>query len=178
MLVGSLALAVLLVLAGLGFHFLGGREQHTGPPPTLDAPLRDLTQLEDAQTSRLRELRDEALECMGWAAGNSFRQPNWPEIESIVGQRGLYFDPMITLAPPGLAEGLKQAEKNANLARYEQAFVRGNRAEFDAGETERCVERTKQISDEIARILGSVRETPTIDDPLSIGDAASRGVED
>lgn len=162
-------IAAALVLTGLAFHLLGGGQAGTGArAPSADAPIRDLTALDGTQAERLRALRDEALDCMGWAAGNSFRQPIWPEVESYVGHRGVYYGPIIGLVPPGLPSDLSEAESGANFDRYRGAFLRGRQAAFDAAETRRCIERAIEISGMLERLLEDARDPRTLGSPVSI----------
>lgn len=158
-----------LLVLGAAFYVLGGRAFMSAAPSSPDsaAPVRDLTTMTEAQTDRLRTLRDEAIDCMGWAAGNSFRRRTWPEVESYVGHRGLYYDEFLQLAPPGAPRDLEEAERSANLARYRSAFMRGQRASYNEAETTRCIERTMQISREVERLLEQVREPQTLGSPVS-----------
>lgn len=171
-LLGAGLVGLVVVLVGALFLWLE-REPGTAPEaePASESnrpPLRDLTTMNRDETARLRRLRNEALECMGWAAGNSFRKQMWPEVESYVGQRGLYFDFMLRLAPPGLSEDLNEAELEANRARYEDAFVRGRGASLDEAEIARCIARTREISNALERMLERERGPPAIDSPISI----------
>lgn len=162
-------LAVGLLVLGAAFYVLGGRAFMGAAPSSTDAagPVRDLTTMTEAQTERLRTLRDEAIDCMGWAAGNSFRSRTWPEVESYVGQRGLYYDEFLQLAPPGAPRDLEEAERSANLARYRSAFMRGQRAAYNEAESTRCIERTIELSRELERLLEQVRDPRTLGSPVS-----------
>lgn len=102
--------------------------------------------------ARVERLRNEALENIGWVAGNAYGRPIWPRIKEYVDEGGSYYNAFIGIIPNGGA-----ADVMSNIQRYKAAVNRGRGARYDEADMMRRVARTRQISEEIATELGSVR---------------------
>ncbi len=155
---GAYALAAAGVVGVALFVLLGGETDEAGDyaafrSESAGAPVRDAASLGEERTEKLRAVRDEALECMGWASGNAFRRYRWRQVESYVGQRGYYFDRFMALVPPGMPSALEDAERTENFARYQDAFVQGRRAPLDRAEIARCIERAIELNGELSALI-------------------------
>lgn len=104
-----------------------------------------------AAAADIRTLRDEAIQNVGWVAGNSHGHPIWPQMKGYVGRGGSYYKAFVSLAPPGLSRAEQQAEAHHNVRLYEKWFERGEQAAFNEAEATSRIQRVLQISEELKR---------------------------
>lgn len=96
--------------------------------------------------TELRTLRDEALEHIGWAAGNGQDKPIWPEIKSLVEKDGPGFNYFVNQSP--LFED-PEFEAFQNAMRYLAWRNEGAKQPYDEPEIRRRVARALELMNEL-----------------------------
>ena len=97
--------------------------------------------------AKLCKLRDQAIQNIGWVAGNSYDHPIWPEMEQYVGRGGVYYDTYVSLKC-----GLHRDEATtalANVQLYRDWFEKGRKKSFNEPDNMRRIKRVIQINDEL-----------------------------
>jgi hypothetical protein len=98
----------------------------------------------------IAELRNEGICNIGWAAGNAYGHPVWPQVKPHIGRGGTYYDAFVRLKAPGEDD---YVAANMNLARYKECWERGERLPFNEAEGIARIQRAIDIVKEMTRIL-------------------------
>jgi len=106
--------------------------------------------------TELRALRDEALEHIGWAAGNGQDKPIWPEIKGVVEKDGPGFNYFANSSP--LFED-QEMEAFQNTMRYLAWRNEGAKQPYDETEIRRRVDRALDLMRQLEELRQS-RTTP------------------
>lgn len=107
-----------------------------------DTPSPPVSRFSQIEIDRMVSLRDEALDNIGWVAGNAYGRPLWPKVQGFVGEGGSYYEAFVAIAP----EGQTAAQAMSNLARYKRAVELGKRSRYDERDMMRRIERVNQIT--------------------------------
>ncbi len=106
----------------------------------------------DAATAQvgLRELRDEAVQHIGWVAGNAYGHPEWPTLRPYVGKGGQYYNFLFGL----MLRGANRRTDISQLASlYREWFTMGQKQPFNVKEATQRIVQVRQIVDDINAYL-------------------------
>lgn len=139
-------ICVFLVVGGV-YRMLGVSE----PSSSSSTATSEGSKLSEGAKQRIAALRDEALENIGWVAGNAYGRPAWPRVKEYVGEGGTYYKTLTEIVVEGPQAFYSNVEK------YKAAEKRGRASRYDDSDMTRRVQRVMQIIDEMTRELQSGR---------------------
>jgi hypothetical protein len=102
---------------------------------------------------QIADLRDEAIDTIGWIAGNARGHTTWSQVQAYVGKGGPYYKFLISLKGP--VGSNDEAEALGNLQRYDRAVETGANASFSTSEEVDRTKRAVAISKQIGALLKS-----------------------
>jgi hypothetical protein len=125
----------------------------SGTSAALASTAQRSTTAEQATWKRLRQLRDEGIDNIGWIAGNTRGQAIWPQVEPYVGRDGEYYNAFIRLTTH---EADPQTVASMNVGRYRDAVERGQAMPFSESEALSRTRRTVQIVAEMGELMAGL----------------------
>lgn len=128
---GFLILVAVLVVVGLAWSL------------TRNAPSSFSTTVLSA---RQIDLRDEAIQNIGWLAGNARGHPIWPQVEPFVGEGGQYYDAFLRISSGRYSDEL---EASMNVQLYRQWRERGAALPFNERDSTSRIQRVIAIAREM-----------------------------
>lgn len=98
----------------------------------------------------LRALRDEAVQHIGWVAGNAYGYPEWSTLRPYVGKGGQYYNFFFGLMPGG---SNRRTEISHLASLYREWFTKGQTKPFNVKEANQRIGRVRQIVEDINTYL-------------------------
>lgn len=106
----------------------------------------------DAATAQagLGELRNEAVQHIGWVAGNAYGHPEWSTLRPYVGKGGQYYNFFFGLI---LSGSNRRTEISYLASLYREWFMKGQTQPFNVKEANQRIGRVREIVEDINTYL-------------------------
>lgn len=106
----------------------------------------------DAATAQvgLGELRNEAVQHIGWVAGNAYGHPEWSTLRPYVGKGGQYYNFFFGLI---LSGSNRRTEISYLASLYREWFTKGQTQPFNVKEANQRIGRVREIVEDINTYL-------------------------